>query len=105
MNPGGDSGVYGAMHDTNATGWNGHIFAGHNGLSHFWFMDGHVKALKPSATMNAVDPGNKSTISSPVNMWTIDNSSFTDADQGLDISPTPFTFARQNLAYAEQADK
>ncbi len=38
------------------------LFAGHNGMSNYLFVDGHVKALRPTQTLQ---PGN--------NMWTVDN--------------------------------
>ncbi len=63
-------------------------------------MDGHLKAMKPNSTINSVDTGQPSTTGTPPNMWTIDNSNFTDNDHTLDISATPFTFARENLRYA-----
>ena len=94
----------GAFHATNKTGWNGHLFTGHLGLSNFWFMDGHVKTMKPLSTMNTVDPGSPNVPGTPLNLWTIDNSSFTDQDHTLAISATPFTFARENLRYSQFAD-
>ncbi len=42
------------------------IWAGHNGMSNFLFEDGHVKAMKPSATM------------ATMNMW----GDFADTDDG-----------------------
>ncbi len=46
-----------------------HIFYEHpTGPVNFLFADGHVKAMKPAATL------------SPVNLWTRDNSPFTGAD-------------------------
>lgn len=94
----------GAFHATNATGWNGHLFAGHLALSNFWFMDGHCKTMKPLNTLNSVDPGSPNVPGTPLNLWTIDNSSFTDQDRTLAISATPFTFARENLRYSQSAD-
>jgi len=47
------------------------LFAGHLNTSNFLFMDGHVKSLKPLATMNAVDG-----VDGPKNMWSIDNAPF-----------------------------
>ena len=97
----GDSG---AFHATNTTGWNGHVFTGHLGVSNFWFMDGHCKSMKPIDTMNNVDPGSPNVPGTPLNLWTIDNSSFTDHDHTLAISATPFTFARENLRYGQSAN-
>ena len=98
-------GTDGAFHATNKTGWNGHLFTGHLGMSCFWFMDGHCKAMKPLSTMNAVDPGSPNAPGSPLNLWTIDNSSFTDQDHTLSISATPFTFARENLSFGQSVDQ
>jgi prepilin-type N-terminal cleavage/methylation domain-containing protein/prepilin-type processing-associated H-X9-DG protein len=50
------------------------LYAGHLGTSNFLFMDGHVKALRPFATIDASAGG-----SSSVNMWTRDNSVFAAA--------------------------
>lgn len=44
---------------------NGNLFAGHTGMSNFLFMDGHIKAMKPLATLDSADGG-----SGTVNMWT-----------------------------------
>jgi len=43
--------------------WLPSMFAGHMGNSNFAFADGHVKAMKPSATVNAT---------APLNMWACD---------------------------------
>jgi len=53
--------------------------------------------------MNAVDPGSSKTPGSPRNLWTIDNSSFTDRDRSLSSGATPFTSARENLRYGQSA--
>jgi len=54
--------------------------------------------------MNAVDPGSSKTPGTPRNLWTIDNSGFTDQDKSLPIGTTPFTFALENLRYSQSAD-
>ncbi len=54
---------------TNATA-NGLYFKGHLGNSNFLFCDGHVKAMRPTAT------------GSPVNMWTVE-----DDGDGAVITP------------------
>ena len=70
----------------------GNLFAGHGGLSNFLFCDGHVRAMHPLATTNECDPsGCKPT---QINMWTNDNSPFTDADNGA------FTGAQQTLKFS-----
>ncbi|BDI28969.1 hypothetical protein CCAX7_10200 [Capsulimonas corticalis] len=51
------------------TGANNDLFAGHNGVSNYLFADGHVKALKPMATIFPCG-------SAPVNYWTVDNAPF-----------------------------
>lgn len=50
------------------------LFAGHLGTANFLFADGHVKSLRPFATLNAAAGG-----SSSVNMWTLDNKDFAGA--------------------------
>jgi prepilin-type N-terminal cleavage/methylation domain-containing protein/prepilin-type processing-associated H-X9-DG protein len=46
------------------------LFAGHLNVSNYIFLDGHVKTLKPLATISGAGPDNKN------NMWTFDNSWF-----------------------------
>ena len=55
-----------------ADGNGGVMFAGHTGRSNFLFVDGHVKALTPLATLDQADGG-----SAPngANGWTVDGSS------------------------------
>ena len=53
---------------------NGALFAGHSGMSNILFCDGHVKSMKPLATIATADGGSGS-----VNMWKVDNQPFTDA--------------------------
>ena len=53
------------------TGINHDLFAGHGGLSNYLFVDGHVKALRPFATLPAPCG------TAPANLWTNDNSNFT----------------------------
>lgn len=48
------------------------LFAGHMGTSNYLFGDGHVKSLRPSATMGTT-PGS--------NMWAMDNQPFVDGGQ------------------------
>jgi len=52
---------------------NSGFFAGHTGTGNFQFNDGHVKSLRPDATLSVADGG-----SAPVNYWTKDNKSFSD---------------------------
>jgi len=63
-------------------GYGGNLFAGHNGMSNFLFCDGHVKALKPLATLDTAEGGSGS-----VNMWTIDNGPLESGDvSGVDTT-------------------
>ena len=57
------------------------LFAGHLSTSNYLFLDGHVKSLKPFATTDSTSGG-----SSPVNLWTIDNSVFSTSDRANVIS-------------------
>ncbi len=45
------------------------LFAGHLGMSNYAFADGHVKAMKPLATLT------------PTNLWTRDNRAFDNTSQ------------------------
>lgn len=47
----------------------GNMFAGHNGQSNFLFMDGHVKSMRPLATLDTQDGGSGQT-----DLWLYDNS-------------------------------
>lgn len=51
------------------TGANHDLYAGHTGMSSYLFCDGHVKALKPLATIAPCG-------TAPVNYWTVDNAPF-----------------------------
>ena len=53
------------------------LFAGHLSTSNYLFIDGHVKALRPFATIDSSAGG-----SSSVNLWTRDNSLFSSGDAG-----------------------
>ena len=74
---------------------NGNLFAGHGDLSNFLFCDGHVKSMHPLSTTNECDPSGCTP--TQINMWTNDNSNFSDADTA---SPGAFTSAQHNLAYS-----
>jgi prepilin-type N-terminal cleavage/methylation domain-containing protein/prepilin-type processing-associated H-X9-DG protein len=69
----------------------GSVFAGHNGVTNFLFADGHVKAMKPLATMNADD-------GSGVNLWDVDNAAFTDP---LIYPATTHGVVKANLTFAQ----
>ena len=67
------------------------FFAGHTGVSNFLFADGHVKALRPLATINECDPAGCTP--KQTNLWTRDNSSFTGSD--LTVAQTLLQYAQQ----------
>lgn len=70
----------------------GSMFAGHNGVTNFVFADGHVKAMRPLATMNADDgTGN--------NMWDRENLPFTNTTVGYTASTQ--AIVKSNLAFAQ----
>jgi len=51
----------------------GNLFAGHTGFTNCLFMDGHVKSMRPLATLDQSDGGSNTT-----NLWTITNANFTN---------------------------
>ncbi len=55
----------------------GNLFAGHTGHLNVFYMDGHAKALRPGATV-LPDP-HATGVTNPPNLWTADQSDFTDA--------------------------
>jgi len=59
--------------------FDGCLFNKHLATSNYLFADGHVKSLKPLATLDSASGG-----TGAVNMWTYDNSQFT----GTDLSNT-----------------
>ncbi len=71
----------------------GSLFAGHNAIGNFLFADGHVKAMKPLATINA-DNG------SGTNLWDREGKPFTDLSVGYAAAAQ--TNAKANLAFAQQ---
>jgi prepilin-type N-terminal cleavage/methylation domain-containing protein/prepilin-type processing-associated H-X9-DG protein len=62
----------------------GVIFAGHTGFSNYLFADGHVKSLRPYATLDKADGGSNDT-----NLWRIDNDSYTHALASSNPEPSP----------------
>ncbi|MGI4788667.1 MAG: H-X9-DG-CTERM domain-containing protein, partial [Janthinobacterium lividum] len=79
----------------------GCLFSGHTGFSNFLFADGHVKSMRPLATLNTVDGGTNSD-----NLWRFDNDSFTHAQSinGGPAEPSP-TRAQVSLAWSEKLYK
>ncbi len=69
------------------TGTGDKLFAGHLSTSNYLFADGHVKSLRPFATIDSTGGG-----SSAVNMWTLDNKPF--------VLPADETAAQANLQIA-----
>jgi prepilin-type N-terminal cleavage/methylation domain-containing protein/prepilin-type processing-associated H-X9-DG protein len=73
-------------------GWrNDWIFAGHLSTTDYLFVDGHVKAMRPMATLHTADGG-----SAGVNMWSNDGVAF--SQDGTDASNA--TNARTHLQQA-----
>jgi len=61
---------YDITDSTGITGANS-LFAGHLSTSNYLFADGHVKSLRPTATIDSSSGGSAS-----VNMWALDNKPF-----------------------------
>ena len=57
---------------------NDSLYSGHTSFGNYLFCDGHVKAMRPLATIDSTAGG-----SSPVNMWTLDNSPFSTTRNGV----------------------
>ncbi|MEO7717510.1 MAG: DUF1559 domain-containing protein [Capsulimonas sp.] len=70
----------------------GNLFAGHTGRANFLFMDGHVKAMKPLATIDLSEGG-----SGQVNMWTKDNKPFVHSS----LTPPSEDSGKRVLSYSE----
>ena len=72
-------------------------FAGHTGVSNYLFCDGHVKALRPFATIATADGGNGQS-----NLWTKNNLNFSDPS---DPQPNDLTNAKAFLSAEVNAYK
>ncbi len=59
---------------------NSGFFAGHTGMTNYLFVDGHVKSLRPFATISQRDGGSGTT-----NFWVRDSKDFTDSPQPNDL--------------------
>lgn len=70
----------------------GSLFGGHNGTGNFLFADGHVKGIRPLATMNNDD-------GSGTNLWDRDGKPFTDTTVGY--SAATQATVKGNLAFAQ----
>jgi len=62
------------INDTSSGSGNG-LFSGHTGTSNYLFADGHVKALRPFATVDSSIGGTAS-----INMWARDGQPFNSTD-------------------------
>ena len=80
---------------TNFVGTTEYLFSGHTSLTNYLFCDGHVKSLRPFATIDAAAGG-----SSAVNLWTIDNSPFSTLVTRSSTGTTDAANAMQVLAYS-----
>ncbi len=60
----------------------GCLFSGHTSLSNYLFCDGHVKSMRPLATLDTDDLG-----SGTVNLWRYDNATFKSLNNGT-VDPT-----------------
>jgi prepilin-type N-terminal cleavage/methylation domain-containing protein/prepilin-type processing-associated H-X9-DG protein len=69
----------------------GSVFAGHNGMVNLLFADGHVKAMRPLATMNNDD-------GSGTNLWDRENRPFTDTTV---YANGVHTVVKANLSFAQ----
>ncbi len=63
----GNPGLWGQA-TASGTAYQGNLFAGHTGFANFQFLDSHVKAMRPLATLDTASGG-----SGAVNLWTNDN--------------------------------
>ena len=56
------------------------FFAGHTGMTNYLFADGHVKSLRPFATLSSADGG-----TAPTNYWVRDSKDFATSPQPNDL--------------------
>ena len=72
-----DTGLFACDESSNSCffGRGGNLYSGHTSFGNYLFCDGHVKAMKPFATVDSTAGGSGS-----VNMWTIDNGPFDSGD-------------------------
>ena len=76
--------------DPDPNGYAGGLFAGHTSMSNYLFVDGHVKSMRPLATLDKTDGGGND-----INLWRWDNDTFIhhqqlDAAAGIGpLEPTP----------------
>jgi len=66
--------------DPTNTGFATALYAGHTATGNYAFCDGHVKSLRPFATLSQRDGGNGT-----VNAWTIDGKDFIDSPNANDL--------------------
>lgn len=70
----------------------GSLFAGHSGVGNYLFADGHVKGMKPLATVNNDD-------GTGTNLWDKEGKPFTDTTVGY--SATTQATVKGNLSFAQ----
>lgn len=75
--------------ETDNTNSAGNLFSGHLGTSNYLFADGHVKAMKPLATVNECAPS-ASCVPAQANLWVRDQSPFVSS----------LTAVRQSLTFS-----
>ncbi len=83
----------------------GNLFAGHTGHVNVALMDGHAKAFRPSQLMQkSPDPGRLGVPGNGDNMWTADQSLFTDNDTSDPLAGTNTSYSNMvtNLTYSEK---
>lgn len=82
-----------AKNTTDPADPSGNLFAGHTGFTNFLFMDGHVKAMRPLATLDQSDGGSNTT-----NLWTTSNGNFTSGTAAAPIKSDASGYTVLNYA-------
>src|SRR5579871_3500922 len=82
----------------------GNLFAGHSGRVNVALMDGHAKSFRPSQLIQkAPDPGQLGVAGNGANLWTADQTLFTDNDTSDPYSGSNASYSNMltNLNYSE----
>ena len=66
-----------AQYQTDPNNSAGCLFSGHTSMSNYLFCDGHVKSMRPLATLDTDDLGSGS-----INLWRWDNATFKSLNNG-----------------------
>ena len=66
-----------AQYQTDPNSDGGCLFSGHTSTSNYLFCDGHVKSMRPLATLDTDDLG-----SGTINLWRWDNATFKSLNNG-----------------------